>query len=89
METETLNKERRRGVRVLHQALLLLVTLGLIAPSSAHAYLDAGTGSMIIQAVIATVAGSAVLLRLYWAKLKGLLAGKTPETTGDDESADR
>jgi hypothetical protein len=47
---------------------------------------------MIIQAVIATVAGSAVLLRLYWAKLKGLLAGKTPETpetTGDDESADR
>jgi len=44
---------------------------------------------MIIQAVIATVAGSAVLLRLYWAKIKGLLAGKTPETTGDDESADR
>ncbi len=69
---------------------LLLVAVaapGLAAvPSTAHAYLDAGTGSMILQAVIATVAGALVVLRLYWGRLKARFRGGSAEAqTAPDE----
>ena len=37
---------------------------------SAFAYLDPGTGSMIIQSVIAALAGAAYAIKLYWTQLK-------------------
>ena len=37
------------------------------------AYLDPGTGSMLLQAVAAGVAGAAVAGKLYWRRLKALL----------------
>jgi hypothetical protein len=37
------------------------------------AYLDPGTGSMLLQAVVAGVAGAAVAGKLYWRRLKGFL----------------
>jgi hypothetical protein len=39
-----------------------------IAP--AHAYLDPTTGSIILQGLIAGVAGITVVLRLYWGRIK-------------------
>jgi hypothetical protein len=33
------------------------------------AYLDAGSGSLIVQAVVGGVAGVAVAARLYWRRL--------------------
>jgi len=36
--------------------------------SSAHAYLDPGTGSIIVQALIGFLAAVAVALKLYWHK---------------------
>jgi hypothetical protein len=35
------------------------------------AYLDAGSGSLIVQAVIGGVAGVAVAAKLYWRRLTG------------------
>ncbi|WP_329109957.1 hypothetical protein OG792_13970 [Micromonospora sp. NBC_01699] len=37
------------------------------------AYLDAGSGSLIVQAVIGGAAGVAVAARLYWRRLVGRL----------------
>ncbi len=37
------------------------------------AYLDPGTGSMILQAIAAGLAGVAVAGKLYWRRLKSLL----------------
>lgn len=34
------------------------------------AYLDPGTGSLIIQAVVAVIAGAAVAITSYWQKIK-------------------
>jgi hypothetical protein len=42
-------------------ALLLGSTTG-----TAHAYLDAGTGSMILQMLLGGVAGLALVGKLYW-----------------------
>ena len=43
------------------------------------AYLDAGTGSMIIAAVAGGAAGIAVLVRMYWHRFLGLFSAKHRE----------
>jgi hypothetical protein len=37
----------------------------------AHAYLDAGTGSMLLQLLMGGAAGVLVVGRLYWQSIKG------------------
>lgn len=46
------------------------------------AYLDPGSGSFVVQALIAALAGIAVSTRLYWTKIKSLLGIETP---GEEE----
>jgi len=49
----------------------------------AYAYLDPGTGSMILQAVIGAIAGSAVAIKIFWKRIKYFflrLIGKAKET---------
>ena len=46
-------------------------TVGILT-SSAHAYLDPGTGSMILQVLLGGVAGLALVGKLYWHKLLSL-----------------
>jgi len=35
-------------------------------------YIDAGTGSLIIQIVIGVLAGGLLSLKLFWAKIRGV-----------------
>lgn len=59
----------------------LLVALLLVVPAlPAEAYLDPGTGSIVLQAVIAAIAAAAVALRLYWTRLKALFGRKRTAT---------
>ena len=39
-------------------------------PFPAGAYLDPGTGSMIVHLIIGAIAGGLVTLKVYWAKCK-------------------
>ena len=41
------------------------------------AYLDAGSGSLIVQALVAGTAGMVVAVKLYWRRLKGVFRRKT------------
>jgi len=41
----------------------------------AHAYLDPGTGSMLIQGIIGAIAAVGVALKLYWHKIKLMISG--------------
>ena len=52
------------------------------------AYLDPGSGSFLIQALVALVAGIAVALRTYWDKVRSFLGltGRGPSQTGADPS---
>jgi hypothetical protein len=63
-------------------ALLALVVF-LTSTLPAYAYVDPGTGSMLIQLVTGGVAGSLVLARLYWRRLKDKLTGKTSAPPAD------
>jgi hypothetical protein len=50
-----------------------------ILTTSAHAYLDPGTGSMILQVLLGGVAGLALAGKLYWHKLLSLLGIRKSE----------
>jgi hypothetical protein len=43
------------------------------------AYIDAGTGSIIIQVVIASLAGGAFAVKIFWKKITGRLK-RSPKT---------
>lgn len=42
----------------------------VLAPGEAAAYIDPGTGSLVIQGLIAGFAAAAVVLRGYWYRIK-------------------
>jgi hypothetical protein len=46
------------------------------------AYLDPGSGSFILQALIATLAGALVAANIYWQKIKSFLGLSSDD---DDE----
>jgi hypothetical protein len=52
-----------------------VVFLGAMAiwNPSAHAYLDPGTGSIVLQVILGGIAGALVAGKLYWSKLKRLI----------------
>ena len=57
--------------KVLEVAALASVVATVSSP--AHAYLDPGTGSFVLQGLLATLAGGAVALKFYWDRLMGLI----------------
>jgi hypothetical protein len=73
-----------------HLSGVLLFTL-LAAPSTSYAYLDPGTGSMILQGIIAAIALSAVTIKMYWHKFVAFFKrgnDKEPEAPPADDSQD-
>lgn len=60
-------------------AIVFLMAMNVQAP--AHAYLDPGTGSMLIQLVLGGVAGAMVVVRLYWQRVKEFFSFKRPPTS--------
>ena len=58
---------------------LIVLFLGLVAPPAAFAYLDPGSGSMLLQIVLGGLAGFAVLLKLYWQQLLAMFGLRRAE----------
>lgn len=52
------------------------------------AYLDPGSGSFVVQALIAMFAGIAVAGRMYWSKIKSVLGFSSSSDLDDDEDED-
>ena len=50
--------------------LAILMIFGHLSISDAYAYLDPGTGSVIIQVLVGTLVGVGIALKIYWQKLK-------------------
>jgi hypothetical protein len=77
-------------LRNLAFILFLSVPTYLATASTAHAYLDPGTGSMILQIAMGGLAGLLVIGKLYWAKFSSIFsrqrgdAGKLEEPTAEE-----
>lgn len=59
--------------------LLLMISFIIISiiiqPKIAHAYLDPGTGSYIIQLALAGLLGSLFFVKTMWSRIKTFFAG--------------
>jgi hypothetical protein len=55
--------------------------LALTHTSSAYAYLDPGTASILVQGLIAAVVGALLGVKFYWAQLKAVLFRRKKPTT--------
>lgn len=66
-----------------------LTMFGVIGESAA--YLDPGTGSIILQGLIAAIAGAATVGTLYWHKVKAFFSSssKNDQETDDDPHDDQ
>jgi hypothetical protein len=98
-EANDMHGDRRR--RALAIAVATAVALGPAvaqalssgAPGGTAklAYVDPGSGSFILQAIVATLAGAAVVINAYWRKIKRLLgigAGEQDDRAADDKPDD-
>ncbi len=61
-------------MRTITPIAVILVILTVSRP--AYAYLDPGSISMFIQALVAAAVGSLVAIRLFWYKIKTFLTRK-------------
>ncbi len=66
----------------------IALTVFAVFLSPAQAYLDPGTGSMILQGIIGAIAGALVVLRIYWAKIKLFLSPKSLSPKSNAKSAE-
>ncbi|MEM7203216.1 MAG: hypothetical protein AAF628_23340 [Planctomycetota bacterium] len=73
-------------MNIRNLATLVAVPIGLGISQSAAAYIDPGTGSLILQGLIAAIAATAVTLRLYWDKVRAFFSRK--QDTVEDSDRD-
>ena len=75
-------------ISVPHFKFLGLI-VGLISfASPANAYLDPGTGSMLIQGLIAGIAAIISFSSIYWQKIKAFFVKQEPDTDIEIEKKD-
>jgi len=53
--------------------IFLFFTLIVLYPKSSFAYLDPGTGQLIIQALVGALAATITTISIYWYKVKVFL----------------
>ena len=66
--------------------MIMAVIVNLLFIKSAYAYLDPGTGSMMLQVILGGIAAVGVAIKLYWHRLRAAL-GMAKKEDSEDESA--
>ena len=68
----------------MRRTLAVAAILVLASPLPAHAYIDPGTGSVLLQMILGGLAGLIVVLKIGWSRL-GQLLGRKPKN-GENRS---
>ena len=66
---------------VMHKRFVLIYSL-LVAtlwPNLAHAYLDPGTGSILLQAILGAIGAGYLFFKTSWYRVKAFFGSATPE----------
>lgn len=70
----------------VEKTLVVLIVAIFFFPLNAFAYLDPGSGSMLLQLILGGVAGLMVVVKLYWQSFLSLFKGKK---STDSDSTDK
>jgi hypothetical protein len=65
---------------------LIFLILAVLLAADAHAYLDPGTGSMLLQVILGGVAAVAVALKLFWYRILAFLGLRKKPVTEEEGS---
>ena len=57
----------------MRKKIKLLIILFLVSTLWCYGYIDPGTGSYLVQVIIAVVAGAALGIKLFWKKIKAFI----------------
>lgn len=72
----------------MHSVLHSFIASELLGPSlRPHAYLDPGSGSLLIQLLLAALLAVPFLIKAYWKKMKAFLT-RSPKKTETEEIDD-
>lgn len=70
--SRTMMRKERKNKGLLRMALVLLPGLFYIDP--AYAYIDPGTGSIVLQGMLAGIATAAAVGSLFWQRVKAFFS---------------
>jgi len=62
-------------VKLLMTLLALFILFSVIYPREVHAYIDPGTGSMMVQVLIGVLVGVLFALKMSWKRIKTFFKG--------------
>jgi len=68
----------------MKKILLICFTFIIFFNNKAFAYLDPGTGSIIIQAILGGIAAGATYCSMYWQKIKDFFNKKNNKKNKDN-----
>lgn len=64
---------------------IILIAFVLTFSAPAYAYLDPGTGSAVLSAIIGAIAAIFIAIKTYWYKLKSIFSRKKDDKSANDE----
>jgi hypothetical protein len=68
-------------------SILIALYLVWITEIPVDAYLDPGSGSMLVQLLLGGVAGAAVIMKLGWQRFRDMFRSSTPPRAARGEGA--
>jgi uncharacterized membrane protein len=67
------------------RSILLSLMAVVILTTPAYAYLDPGTGSILLQALIGGVAASVTVVSMYYQRIRAYFSGHTAAKKSDEK----
>ena len=64
--------------------ILLFFIISLLFPVQAMAYIDPGSGSMILQLILGGIVGIVVIIKLYWDRFLTMLGIRKKTDESED-----
>ena len=88
MSEEIQGQHRKAGIS---RCLAAIVIPGLLYSAPASAYLDPGTGSILLQGLLAGVAAVAAAGSIFWQRIKSAFSSlfSSHKSTGEDSDQGR
>ena len=75
-----INLSKLKIVKVLSLSLFCIV----LSTDISFAYIDPGSGSMLLQVLIASILGILTVIKIYWARLKSFFSRNSDKTDSEE-----
>ncbi len=71
--------------RATRKAWILVLMAALLAAQNAYGYLDPGSGSVVMQAIVAALIGASLAIKMFWQRLKAFVVRLFSRSPATDE----